>query len=860
MVDRLKLDEDPLGIPVDQTRFRSMVGSLMYLTASIPDLVFVVCMCARYQSSPTKKRLEALKRVFWYLRGTINWGLWYPKETAMTLMAYADADHARCQDTRRSALGSAQFLDDKLVSCSSKKQKSTAISTTEIPLYYDNRSAIALCCNNVQHSRSKHIDIRHHFIREQVEKGVVELYFVTMDYQLADIFTKALPRERFELLLPRLDTMADVNVNAPADQASTMAPPTRTDDQILPHIRWLPIGKSKCYLDVEKSQSNPIYKIAVDILKHANFFRAFTASLTIPSIHIQQFWDTVRYHKTNGCYKCQLDEQWFDLMKDSLRDALEITPVNNNKTFSSPPPSDALINFVNDLGYPKVVRNLSNVRKHKFHPRPDSPLHLPNEEPVLGYLKFSAKGTKREVFGMPIHGNLIKTDIQGKIFKFFHIFGSVCYIVRDGENLDKMKEKGDECIFVGYSTQSRAYRVFNKRTEKEPRFDDKEADVQGALEESLKSIYDAPQDPLPSVVIREPEADLNEHIIAERDFKYLYLSDFKDLHLLNLQGHLNHLPPKDKKILTTAVNLWTKHLVIRQRVEDFQLGIKSYQTQLNLTKPRWDATCFEYKHDYTIIDSPRAVTFWDKYGVQIIIRFNEIHKFSDDTLHQIDGALDYRVKEFKVKRMNLGLNTRFWTRKDVDRSKEFMFAIQKRLKTKRIFCNLESFVGGRVAVCSSLRSLKPKRTIESRAKRSSKIISLGHYSITLASSHTVKSKTDIKSPMHYPRVGFNSLVHSFRALSTLRRFGLRTASAAAKPCQGDSSELYLIAGNKLERQIIDGKLMFVDDDGNLLVSTSYVDSKSEVEVVFDETTNLMPSKNSKGGNDRGYGNNSMLEQ
>ncbi|GJU30984.1 hypothetical protein Tco_1174573 [Tanacetum coccineum] len=77
----------------------------------------------------------------------------------------------------------------------------------------------------------------------------------------------------------------------------------------------------------------------------------------------------------------------------------------------------------------------------------------------------------------------------------------------------------------------------------------------------------------------------------------------------------------------------------------------------------------------------------------MIMWFNEIHKFSDGTLQQIDEALDYRVKEFKVNRMNPGLNTRFWTRKDVDRSKEFMFAIQKRLKTRRIFRNLESFVG-----------------------------------------------------------------------------------------------------------------------------------------------------------------------
>nr|GEY59071.1 hypothetical protein [Tanacetum cinerariifolium] len=99
------------------------------------------------------------------------------------------------------------------------------------------------------------------------------------------------------------------------------------------------------------------------------------------------------------------------------------------------------------------------------------------------------------------------------------------------------------------------------------------------------------------------------------------------------------------------------------------LRIESYQTQLNLTKPRWDATGFEYKHDYTVIDSPRAVMFQDRYGVHMIMRFNEIHKFSDCTLQQIGEVLDYRVKEFKINRMNPGLNIRFWTRKDVDRSK-----------------------------------------------------------------------------------------------------------------------------------------------------------------------------------------------
>ncbi|GKC81190.1 hypothetical protein Tco_1136907, partial [Tanacetum coccineum] len=116
----------------------------------------------------------------------------------------------------------------------------------------------------------------------------------------------------------------------------------------------------------------------------------------------------------------------------------------------------------------------------------------------------------------------------------------------------------------------------------------------------------------------------------------------------HMQRDFKYMSPNGKEVLTTAVNLWTRNLVIRQRVEDFQLGIESYQTQLNLTKPRWDATGFEFKHDYTVIDSPRAVTFRDRYGVQMIMRFNEIHKFSDGTLQQIDEALDYRVKEFRV--------------------------------------------------------------------------------------------------------------------------------------------------------------------------------------------------------------------
>ncbi|GJW54259.1 hypothetical protein Tco_0098344 [Tanacetum coccineum] len=134
--------------------------------------------------------------------------------------------------------------------------------------------------------------------------------------------------------------MADMNIpaiDAPAEQAPAIAPPIRTDDQILPSHNWVPVGKSKCVLDVLKPHKSPISHVVVAILKNTNFFRAFTASSIIPSIYIQQFWDTMRYDSTTGMYRCQLDEQWFDLHKEIIRDALQITPTNENDPFVAPP-------------------------------------------------------------------------------------------------------------------------------------------------------------------------------------------------------------------------------------------------------------------------------------------------------------------------------------------------------------------------------------------------------------------------------------------------------------------------------------------------------------------------------------------
>ncbi|GJY13927.1 retrovirus-related pol polyprotein from transposon TNT 1-94 [Tanacetum coccineum] len=169
MVEKSKLDEDTQGKVVDPTPYRGMVGNLMYLTTR-----------------------------------TVNGGLWYPKNSSIALTAYADADH------KSDAISSTEAEYIALSGCCAQvlwmrsQLTDYGLVFNKIPMYYDNKSAIALCCNNVQHSRSKYIDIRFHFIKEQVENGLVELYFVNTKYQLADIFTKSLGRERIEFLINKL--------------------------------------------------------------------------------------------------------------------------------------------------------------------------------------------------------------------------------------------------------------------------------------------------------------------------------------------------------------------------------------------------------------------------------------------------------------------------------------------------------------------------------------------------------------------------------------------------------------------------------------------------------------------------------
>jgi hypothetical protein len=235
------LDLNEKGKSINQKVYRSMIGSLLYLCASRPDIMLSVCMCSRFQANHKECHLMAVKRIFRYLVHTPNLGFWYPRGSTFNLLGYSDSDCASCKVDRKSTSGTCQFLGRSLVSWSSKKQNSVALSTTEaeyvaadaccaqllwmmltlrdfgckfskVPLLCDNESAIKLANNHVNHSRTKHIDTRHHLLRDHEAKGDITLSHVSTDKQLADIFTKPLDELRFCALRSELNILDSRNL------------------------------------------------------------------------------------------------------------------------------------------------------------------------------------------------------------------------------------------------------------------------------------------------------------------------------------------------------------------------------------------------------------------------------------------------------------------------------------------------------------------------------------------------------------------------------------------------------------------------------------------------------------------------
>nr|GEU75133.1 hypothetical protein [Tanacetum cinerariifolium] len=236
MSTEIKLTKDDEADSVDSFKYRGMIGSLLYLTASRLDIMFSVCLYARFPENPKTTHLEAVKRIFRYIIGTSHLRLWYPKGTEIETVVYTDFDHAGDYVDRKSTSGICTFMGCCLTSWFVKKQTALAISTTEaeyvfaekacqqalwmkqalidyviclddVPIMCDNKGTIDLSKNPVQHSRTKHIEIRHHFLRDSVQKGNIFIEKVASEDNIADICTKPLKHEVFNYLRLRLGMM-----------------------------------------------------------------------------------------------------------------------------------------------------------------------------------------------------------------------------------------------------------------------------------------------------------------------------------------------------------------------------------------------------------------------------------------------------------------------------------------------------------------------------------------------------------------------------------------------------------------------------------------------------------------------------
>ncbi|GJV49479.1 putative ribonuclease H-like domain-containing protein [Tanacetum coccineum] len=215
---------------VDVHLYRSMIGSLMYLTASRPDIMFVVCACARFQVTQKTSHLLAVKRIFRYLKGKPTLGLWYSKDSPFELVAYTDSDYAGTTQDRKSTTGGCQFLGNRLISWQCKKQTVVATSITEAEyvaaasccgqvlwiqnqlldygynfmntdINIDNNSTICIIENPIQHSKTKHIEIRHYFIRDCNTKKLIQMVKIHTDYNVADLLIKGFDAGRFQYLV-----------------------------------------------------------------------------------------------------------------------------------------------------------------------------------------------------------------------------------------------------------------------------------------------------------------------------------------------------------------------------------------------------------------------------------------------------------------------------------------------------------------------------------------------------------------------------------------------------------------------------------------------------------------------------------
>ncbi|GJX67576.1 retrovirus-related pol polyprotein from transposon TNT 1-94 [Tanacetum coccineum] len=335
MVEKSKLDEDKEGKAVDPSHYRGMIGTLLYLTART------------------------------------NQGLWYPKDSLIALTTFAYADHTGYQDTRRNTSRSMQFLGDRIVSWSSKSQKNIVISSTEAE-----DIAMSGCCAQILWMRSQLTDYGLGFnkIPMSSKNWGDELYFVNTEYQLANIFTKALARERIKFLINKLGmrSFTPETLRQLADEVdeswimdTTRAQQQALDDELVTPADRLKIGKSNLRLSSTLKSKEPTLQVVLDALKLTPFYNALEIYADVPEIYMQEFWVTVSRHHSSLRFK--LNGKSYTVNVDNFRDMLTICPKLPGQKFEEPPLEKDILSFIRDLGHTGEIKFLSDVNINHMH-------------------------------------------------------------------------------------------------------------------------------------------------------------------------------------------------------------------------------------------------------------------------------------------------------------------------------------------------------------------------------------------------------------------------------------------------------------------------------------------------------------
>ncbi|GJU52477.1 retrovirus-related pol polyprotein from transposon TNT 1-94 [Tanacetum coccineum] len=352
-------DADLQGTPTDQTTYHRMIGGLMYLTASRPDIAFATFVCARYQARPTVKNLKEMMEP---CRCNVKMIVRVPSGgdcnilcgKARELEFKVNKIVLRLSYCVRLIWFPVCMLCQVNLECVTKLLD-YGYKYNRIPMYCDSKSAIAISCNPVQHSKTKHIDIQYHFIKEHVEKGTMEIYFVRTEYQLTDLFTKALPKCTLLILVHRI-----VIIMAQQQHAADVHP----NDLCPPNKRYDLMDANK-KIDLEHVQCLPERKILMNIIKNHPLRFSIAASSSIPWIYIARFWHTLKEDESKYRLRFMLDKKELTLTLDDFRQIFHLpqATANNHNSFVPPPSFSDMVPFYKQaLGFTMELKTQSNFK------------------------------------------------------------------------------------------------------------------------------------------------------------------------------------------------------------------------------------------------------------------------------------------------------------------------------------------------------------------------------------------------------------------------------------------------------------------------------------------------------------------